>query len=148
MKSFQPKAADTPLDRDPGGQPSPDSRAEDRPEQPPSETAQMPRHSRNAEIDFRGEKRSDATHTSVIDPDARLYKKSPGTGAMPCSIGHALMENRSGLIVQADLTRACGPAEPQAALAMIHAHFLGTTRQLTLGTDRGYDRAGFVRDLR
>ncbi|RBP77749.1 hypothetical protein DFO80_1549 [Rhodobacter sp. 140A] len=51
---------------------------------------------RNAEVDFRGEKRSNATHASITDPEARLYKKSPGTGAMLCFIGHALMENGSG----------------------------------------------------
>jgi hypothetical protein len=53
------------------------------------------RQNRNAEVDFRGEKRSNATHASTTDPDARLYRKSPGTGAMLCFIGHALMENRS-----------------------------------------------------
>jgi transposase len=151
MKSFQPKDADAPPDDDPGGPPGPDSPAEDHPEQPPSETAPMPRpdhQSRNAEVDFRGEKRSNATHVSTTDLDARLYKKSPGTGAMLCFIGHALMENRSGLIVQADLTRADGHAERRAALDMIHAHSPGSTRQLTLGADRGYDSADFVRDLR
>ncbi len=151
MKSFQPKAADTPPDDDPGGLPGLDSAAKDHPEQPPSETAPMPRpdrQSRNAEVDFRGEKRSNATHVSTTDPDARLYKKSPGTGAMLCFIGHTLMENRSGLIVQADLTRADGHAERRAALSLIHAHSPGSTRQLTLGADRGYDVAAFVRDLR
>jgi hypothetical protein len=67
---------------------------------------------------------------------------------MLCFIGHALMENRSGLIVQADLTRADGHAERRAALSMIHAHSPGSTRLLTLGADRGYDSADFVRDLR
>jgi transposase len=150
MKSFQPKATDTP-DDDPGDLPGPDTRAEDHPQQPPSETAPMSRptrQSRNADIDFRGERRSNATHASTTDPDARLYKKSPGTGAMLCFMGHALMENRSGLIVQADLTRACGHAERRAALSMIHTHSPGSTRQLTLGADRGYDSAAFVRDLR
>lgn len=77
----------------------------------------MPRtscHSRNAEADFRGQRRTNATHCSVTDPDARLYKKSPGTGAMLCFIGHALMEKRSGLIVQGELTRADGHAERRA----------------------------------
>jgi transposase len=151
MKSFQPKAADTPPDDDPGEPPGPDSPAEDHPGQTPFETAPMPgpdRQSRNAEVDFRGEKRSNATHASTTDPDARLYKKSPGTGAMLCFIGHALMENRNGLIVQADLTRADGHAERRTALSMIHAHSPGSTRQLTLGADRGYDSADFVRDLR
>ena len=70
---------------------------------------------RNAEVDFKGEKRSNATHASTTDPDARLYKKAPGTGAALCFIGYGLMENRSGLIVEADLTRATGRAERQAA---------------------------------
>lgn len=91
------------------------------------------RRNRNAEVDFRGEKRSDATHASTTGPDARPYKKSPGTGAMPCFIGHALLENRSGLIVQGDLTQADGHAERRAALDMIHRHSPGSTRRLTLG---------------
>lgn len=68
------------------------------------------RQSRNAEVDFRGKKRSNVTHASPSDPDARLYKKSPGAGAMLCFIGHALMKNRSGLIGQGDLTQADGHA--------------------------------------
>ncbi|MBJ2152827.1 hypothetical protein JC607_18325 [Paracoccus sp. IB05] len=60
----------------------------------------------NAEVDFRGEKPSNATHASTTDPDARFYKKAPCTGTALCFIGHGLMENRSGLIVDADLTRA------------------------------------------
>ncbi len=150
MKSFQHKAAGTPPDDDPSNPPGPDSPTEDH-EQTPTETAPMPRpdrQSRNAEVDFRGKKRSNATHASTTDPDARLYKKSPGTGAMLCFMGHALMENRSGLIVQADLTQADGTAERRAAMSMIHAHSPGSTRQLTLGADKGYDSADFVRDLR
>ena len=106
------------------------------------------RHSRNAEVDFRGQRRTNATHGSTTDPDARLYRKSPGTGAMLCFIGHALMENRSGLIVQGDLTRADGRAERRAALDMIHRHSPGSTRRLTLGADRGFDAVGFVANLR
>jgi hypothetical protein len=78
----------------------------------------MPRNfhrHRNAEVDFKGEKRSNATHASITDPDARLCKKSPGTGAMLCFMGHALMENRNGLIVQGDLTQA--PSRQHAAHA-------------------------------
>lgn len=86
MKSFQPKPDDTPLDdADPGDPPgsTPDDHNPDRPE--PEKTAPMTRparRDRNAEVDFRGEKRSNATHASTTDPDARLYRKSPGTGAM------------------------------------------------------------------
>jgi len=151
MKSFQPKAGDTPPDDGPGNPPGPDTAIEE-PDQPTEpETTPMPRpnrHNRNAEVDFRGEKRSNATHASTTDPDARLYKKSPGTGAMLCFIGHALMENRSGLIVQGDLTQADGHAERRAALDMIHRHSPGSTRRLTLGADRGFDAAEFVADLR
>jgi hypothetical protein len=145
MKSFQPKVDDTPPDDNPG------SPAEDQPEPTPSDTAPMPRpsrQSRNAEVDFRGEKRSNATHASTTDPDARLYKKSPGTGAMLCFIGHARMENRHGLIVQGDLTLADGHAERRAAPDMIHRHSPGSTRRLTLGADKGFDAAEFVADLR
>ena len=149
MKSFQPKADDTPPDDDPGSPPGPDTPAEDQPHT--TETAPMPRpnrQNRNAEVDFRGEKRSNATHASTTDPDARLYKKSPGTGAVLCFMGHALMENRSGLIVQGDLTQADGHAERRAAMDMIHRHSPGSTRQLTLGADKGFDAAEFVADLR
>ncbi|GAB1380024.1 IS5 family transposase [Pararhodobacter aggregans] len=150
MKSFQPKATDTPPDDDPGGPPEPSAATEDHTEPTASEKPMSRPHrkSRNAEVDFRGEKRSNATHASTSDPDARLYKKSPGTGAMLCFMGHALMENRSGLIVQGDLTRADGHAERRAAIDMIHRHSPGSTRQLTLGADKGFDAAEFVADLR
>ena len=112
MKSFQPKADDTPPDDDPGSPPGPDSSAKDQAQTTETDPMSRPtRQSRTAEVDFRGEKRSNATHASTTDPDARLYKKSPGTGAMLSFIGHALMENRNGLIVQGDLTQADGQAE-------------------------------------
>lgn len=149
MKSFQPRVGDTPPDDDPGSPPGPDTHTEDQPQA--TETDPMPRPSRqnrNAEVDFRGERRSNSTHASTTDPDARLYKKSPGTGAVLCFMGHAMMENRSGLIVQGDLTQADGHAERRAALDMIHRHSRGSTRQLTLGADKGFDAAEFVADLR
>lgn len=151
MKSFQPKPEGAPPDDEgPGDPPSPDPTA-DQPDPTRTETDPMPRtprHDRNAEVDFKGEKRSNATHASTTDPEARLYKKSPGTGAALCFMGHALMENRSGLIVQGDLTQADGHAERRAALDMVHRHSPGSTRRLTLGADKGYDAAGVVSDLR
>lgn len=154
MKSFQPKE-DTkpPLDDGPGG-PPPSANDQpfadtDRPQQ--TETQPMPdtpRQPRNAEVNFRGEKRSNATHASVTDPDARLYKKAPGAAAMLCFMGHTLMENRNGLVVQADLTQTDGHSEPKAALEMINRHSPVSTRQLTLWADKGYDSADFVADLR
>ena len=153
MKSFQPKADTAPPDQAEG--------ADDPPPSPPSDTAApehrqteiepMPRKTsrkRNAEADFRGQKRSNATHASLTDPQARLYKKSPGAGAILCFMGHTLMENRNGLIVQAEVTQADGHAERKAALEMVNRHSPGSTRRLTLGADKGYDSADFISDLR
>jgi transposase len=102
---------------------------------------------RNAPADFRGEKRSNQTHCSTTDPDARLYRKGPGMEAKLCFIGHGLMENRSGLIVDARLTRVSGHAERLAALDMIEG-FGDRPRAITLGADKGYDAADFVEELR
>jgi hypothetical protein len=152
MKSFQPRPEGTPPDDGgPSAPPEPDAATDNLLEETQPETASMPRpgrRNRNAEGDFRGEKRSNVPHASTTDPDARLYKKSPGTGASPCVIGHALMENRSGLIVQGALTQADGRAERQATLDMVHRHSPGSTHRLTLGADKGYDAAEFVADLR
>lgn len=152
MKSFHPKAETAPPDEDgPGDPPASDTTPDPTASETPTEIDPMPRNTkphRNAAVDFKGEKRSNATHASKTDPDARLYKKSPGTGAMLCFMGHALMENRNGLIVQGDLTQADGHAERNAALDMVHRHSPGSTRRLTLGADKGYDAGEFVRDLR
>ncbi len=102
---------------------------------------------RNPTVDFRAEKRSNATHSSTTDPDALLYKKGPGMEARLCFIGHGLMENRSGLLVDARLTRVSGHAERLAALEMIEPHG-NRSRAITLGADRGYDTADFVEELR
>ena len=69
---------------------------------------------RNRWVDFKGEKRSRDTHESKTDKDALLYKKSPGTGAKLCYLGHLLMENRHGLVVDAQVTQATGIAEREA----------------------------------
>ena len=156
MKSFQPKPEPAPPVEDKGSNdppPPPTIIAPDAqtPAQPNPEIATMTPENptdRNAEVDFRGQKRSSATHASVTDPEARLYKKSAGTGATLCFIGHTLMENRHGLIVQTEMTQADGHAERRAALAMIHRHSPGSTRRLTVGADKGYDSADFVKDMR
>jgi transposase len=152
MKSFQQKAEGPPPDNEgPDDPPTPSIARDNQPTQFEPETEPMPRsnhRNRNAEVDFKGEKRSNATHASTTDPEARLYKKSPGTGAALCFMGHALMENRHGMIVQGDLTQADGHAERRAALDMVHRHSPGSTRKLTLGADKGYDAAEFVSDLR
>lgn len=102
---------------------------------------------RNRLADFHGKKRSNATHHSTTDPDARLYRKGPGMEAKLCFIGHGLMENRSGLIVDARLTRVSGHAERLAALEMVQ-HAGERACAITLGADRGYDAADFVEELR
>ena len=97
---------------------------------------------RNAERDFRGERRSNATHASATDADARLYRKGDGQSSRLCFMGHLLMENGNALIVDAALTRASGTAEREAALAMLGRR--RTRRRITLGADKAYDVAEFV----
>jgi len=103
---------------------------------------------RNAERNFHGQTRANDTHESTTDPDAKLYRKGNGQGAKLCFIGHALMENRSGLVVKAHLSQASGTAEREAAIHMIECHSPGSARRLTLAADKGYDAASFVSALR
>lgn len=103
---------------------------------------------RNVERDWRGKAWSNATHASVTDPDARLFRKGKGKPAQLCYMGHALMENRHGFIVETELTHADGYAERAAAIEMIERHSPGSERRLTLGADKGYDASDFVADLR
>ena len=105
-----------------------------------------PAPGRNGERSFHKEKRSNETHASTTDPDARLARKSNGEGAKRAFTGHLLMENRNGLVVDACLTHATGTAEPQAALAMLQA--LPDADHKTVGADKAYDTAGFVADSR
>jgi len=100
---------------------------------------------RNA--DFHGQKRSNDTHASTTDPDARLYRKGKGKETKLCFIGHGLMENRHGLLVDACLTQADGHAERVAALHMIEPRADRPTA-ITLGADKAYDAEDFVNELR
>src|SRR5436190_83045 len=95
---------------------------------------------------FHKEKRSNETHQSTTDPEARLYKKGDGQPAKLCYIGHALMENRHGLAVDGGVTRATGTAEREAALAMLDRR--PRPGRITLGADKAYDVTGFIGDLR
>lgn len=106
-----------------------------------------PGEGRNGERSFRGEKRSNETHASTTDPDARLYRKGNGQESRLCYIGHVLMENRNGLAVLGDVTRASGTAEREAALSLIERWRPGP-RRITLGGDKAYDVAEFVGALR
>jgi hypothetical protein len=118
-----------------------------KPREPPEGGDDPSGGGRNVPADFRGEKRSNATHRSTADPDARLYRKGPGMEAKLCFIGHGLMENRSGLIVDVRLTRVSGHAERLAALDMVQ-HIADCPCAITLGADRGCDAADFVEELR
>lgn len=106
----------------------------------------------NGTRNFRNEKRSNETHESTTDADARLFRKGNGKESRLCYLGHALMENRNGLVVEAELTCATGTAECEAALAMVDRHrpyAPGTAhRRITLGGDKGFDRWDFVNALK
>jgi Transposase DDE domain/Transposase domain (DUF772) len=129
MKSFVPK--------DGSGEPPPDRRT----------------GGRNGERNFRKEKRSNETHVSTTDPDARLFRKGNGQSSRLCFMGHALMENHNGLIVDCEVTKASGTAERQAALSMIKRSRKTAKRtvrktRVTLGADKGYDAEAFVLTLK
>ena len=104
--------------------------------------------SRNAEVDFHGQKRSNATHASRTDPEARLYKKGDGQPAKLYHTGHAITENRHGIVMEIDVTESSGEAEPAAALTMIDAlrDRLGVN-VCTLGSDKGYDSGPYLIEL-
>ena len=100
----------------------------------------------NPEVNFRGTKRTNETHESRTDPDSRLHRKSKNAEAIPCYLGHVLMENRSGLVVDERLTKATGRAEREAALEML-GELPGEGRK-SVGADKGYDTAEFVANCR
>jgi transposase len=106
-----------------------------------------PAAGRNAEVAWHGQKRSNETHASTTDPEARLYRKSNNTAATLCYSGHLLMENRNALIVDAELTTADGYAERATALEML-ARLPASARRRTVAGDKGYDTRGFVADAR
>jgi transposase len=102
---------------------------------------------RNAEHNFHKEKRSNETHRSTTDPEARLYKKGNGQPAKLCYMGHALMENRHGLAVGGGVSQATGTAERETALKLIDGRHRASGR-ITLAADKAYDVTQFVHDLR
>ncbi|MBN1917706.1 MAG: IS5 family transposase [Verrucomicrobia bacterium] len=130
FKSFQPKADAGASDNSQGRHPSSDST----------------RGGRNEEVNFHGQRRANDTHASKTDPEARLYRKGQGKEAKLSYMGHVLMENRNGLVVDTRLTTACGTAERDAAIEMI-AEVPGTHR-ISVGADKAYDSQGFVDTIR
>jgi hypothetical protein len=101
---------------------------------------------RNPSVDFHGERRSNETHVSPIDPEARLYRKGKGQAAKLYWMGHVLMEHRHGLPVDVEVTEANGYAEREAALTMLDRQPPRTKR--TLAADKGFDSAQFIADCR
>jgi transposase len=103
---------------------------------------------RGSGANFHGEKRSNETHESKTDPEARLYKKSTGQEAKLSYLGHVLVENRHGLIAAAMATQADGMAERDAALLMADDLQTGRSRRITMGADKAYDTQDFVSTIR
>lgn len=120
LKSVRPKEPSTPPPDDPG----------------------------NPTVDFHGERRTNTTHQSTTDPEARLARKGTGKEAKLCLSGHALMENRHGLCVDLQVAPATGTAERNTALAMLRRQARRRIRPTTLGADKGYHCLDFVRRLR
>ena len=123
-------------------------RAKDGSGEPPPAGGDGQSKSRNGEVDFHGQKRTNDTHESMSDADARLYRKGKGQPAKLCFMGHALIENRHGLVVRADASTATGTAERETAIDLIGHQTSGHLRRVTLGGDKAYDVPSFVSDLR
>ena len=102
-----------------------------------------PAPGRNGERDFHNQKRSNETHASTSDPEAKLYRKGRGKEAKLSYIGSALAENRHGLVVESELGPATGTAEREAATLMVLCH-APTSRRITLAADKAYDAAAFM----
>lgn len=106
-----------------------------------------PSNPSNPTVDFHGETRSNETHESTTDPEAKLFRKGKGKPAQLCYGGHALMENRNGLLVDLRISEANGTAERDYALLMMVEELEGS-RQITVGADKGYDTHEFVEECR
>ncbi len=132
IKSFKRKDSDEDDSSDKNGQAKPDPGFK----------------SRNAEVDFHGEKRSNATHASSTDPDARLYRKGVGQEAKLCHALHALIENRNGLVVSVEVNSPLGNSEPNTAVKRIDRvkQRLGI-KPRTLGADKGYGQGPYLQEI-
>jgi len=117
--------------------------SEDAGEEPPAGDG-----GRNPDVDFHGEQRGNETHRSSTDPEARLARKGRGKEAKLCYAGHTLIENRNGLIVEAELTQASGTAEREAGLRLLADQRRRRRGRMSVAADKGYDAAGFVAGAR
>jgi transposase len=146
LKSFRPKGegAEAPTGgRGPGGE---GPAAGDR--DPAEEEPGRPGRDRNPSVDFHGERRRNDTHASRTDPEALLAKHSAGEAARLAYAGHLLTENRHGLIVQADLSRATGTAERETGIELVKKQRTQRKGRLTVAADKNYDTREFVKELR
>lgn len=145
-KSFRPKVSRDP--KDPPSEPPdpPASSDDDSSGDGTSGDDTASPQGRNASVDFRGEHRTNDTHVSTTDPEARLARKGPGQPATLSFVGHVLMENRNGLVVDGTLTQPSGHAEVEAAIGLLAD--LPAGKRLTVGADKGYDTAWFVDECR
>src|SRR4029077_2113907 len=117
-------------------------------DEPPTDPGSSSGNPANRWVDFHGEKRSNATHQSRTDPDARLYKKGAGQAARLCYLGHAVMENRHGLLVDFLVTTASGTAECAVVPSVMDELRERRFHPETVGLDRGYDTRDLVAKLR
>ena len=102
----------------------------------------------NPTVNFRGEKRKNDTHQSVVDPEARLYRKSYGVAAKLCHGAHVLMENRHGLVVDVSVSEATGRSERTKALRLVRrAKRRHGLKMKTLAADKGYAAGPFLHEL-
>jgi transposase len=115
-------------------------------DQPPSD--QPPDDPGNPTVNFHGQKRSNATHQSTTDPDARLFRKGKGKEAKLVFMGHTLMENRNGLVIDFDVTLATGTAEREAAVRQVDEAKQRGLRPETVSGDKNYDTKTFVAQMR
>jgi transposase len=116
-------------------------------ERPEDDPRNHPDGGRNPEVDFHGEKRSNETHRSTTDPEARLAKKAKGQASKIAYSGHLLTENRNGLIVDAEVETAHGKAERETGLKLLERNKV-KGRHRTVGADKGYDTKDFITDCR
>jgi transposase len=133
LKSFKPKASATDAASTPSTGEAP---------APPGGESGATSVGRNPEVDFHGERRTNATHQSTTDAEARLAKKGKGKEAKLSFLGNVLMENWHGMVVDVETVQASGTGEVEAALRMLER--VGGDRQLTVGGDKNYDQHPFV----
>ena len=112
---------------------------------PKDGSGEPPAPGRNGERDFHGERRTNDSHASTTDPEAKLFRKGRGKEAKLCFMGHALMENRHGLFVDSRVSEANGTAERDMAQAMVTD--VPGRHRITVGGDKNFDTAGFVAGL-